>query len=91
MNWAVQLILIVYRCLQDSVYVHQFLTGNDDFWSCHTDLGPKMSPKLVISSFLGHVGEMEADSQKCLDLHIVCPIVCTTVSAFNFQLQICSG
>ena len=42
------------------------LDRQHDFWSCHTDFTPKSSPKngnFVILSFLGHLGEIELDSQ----------------------------
>ena len=39
------------------------LIGNKDFWSCHTDFRPEMSPKIGIFSFLGYLGKIESDCQ----------------------------
>ena len=39
------------------------LIGNDDFWSCHIDLRPKMSPTNGNFEFVGYLGEIESGSQ----------------------------
>ena len=48
------------------------LIGNDDFWSCHRDFRPKMSPKYGNLSFVGYLGEIESDFQT------VWACICTT-------------
>ena len=64
------------------------LTGNDDFWSCHTYilhiLGQKCRQKLVLSSLRGYLGENESDSPNCLDLH-TSNYCCATVSVSQFR------
>ena len=45
MNWAVQLISTVSLSSGLSTPIFTLIV-NDDFWGCHADFRPKMSPKI---------------------------------------------
>ena len=46
------------------------LIGNDDFWSCRTDLRPKISPKIDNFEFSGISRRDRGGFPNCLKLHI---------------------
>ena len=58
------------------------LIGSDDFWSCHSDFRPKMSPKNGNFEFSWDIRRDRVGFPKCLDLHMH---YCATVSASNFK------
>ena len=71
-----------------TVYTNFRLDRERWFWSCHTDIRPKMSPKNGNFEFSWISRRDRVGFPNCLDLHM---FYCETVSASNFQVLICSG
>ena len=87
-NWAVQQISIVSLCLQDCTPIFA-LTGNDDFWSCHTGFRPDMLPKN--GNFEGVFLDISARSSRIPELFGPAYALLCHGKCFQVSSLICRG